>query len=1376
MTTQNPSSGAVPPPRTERQEVLDAFPATPTQAGMVVSVLRDPRRGVEFEQVVVRFEAHVELAGLREALASAQRRFGALRSRFRWEEGSLVQEVLREAPLPFAILEPRPEDHAPAPDGALEALLREDRERGFDHAVAPLFRATVLRRPRADVLVLSFHHAILDGRSYRRVLEHLLDRLDGRGAGGGDVEEPTCGDYCRALAARDLSESRAYFAHALLGASSTPLPFGASARAQAADARGHRETVRRIPDVSAALELARAAEGSLAHVVQAAWAWTLARCARIDDVVVGTTRAGRIPGVADVDRLVGCLIDTLPLRVRVDEDEPALRFVAHVRGRNHALRPHEHTPLTEVLSDARLALSSLVVFERYDLEPALRARGGPDAARGFALHERSDFPLVLAAYQDGTSLRLALEHDPRVVDDGDAQLLLERVELAIARLAAAPDRPLRTLDLFAEGEEARLRAWARGPLAGRTDAPPSITARLAEVARARRDHGAVRDAQGESLSHRELLERAERVASALVAAGAAPGSPVLCVLPRSIPWVVGMWAAWLADAVYVPLDPAWPAARIAQVHEDLSRGAGGSRPVLALVDARTRTLAESALAGARILSIDDAWDHSLAPSSSELAFDPEAVSGDPLAYVLFTSGSTGRPKGSRIGHRALAAHAEGAIAAFGLTASDRVLQFTSLGFDVSIEEVVPTLLAGGKVVLRSEESARDPARLLDEVARAGVTVLNLPSAYFHELVLHLEATRSALPRSVRLVVVGGERPSPETYARFARLFGDASPSGRRPLVRFVNAYGPTEVTITSVLCDAAADGVPPDGRSEIPIGRPFGRCRAHVVRVPLATARGGPSAPASEGAHLAAIEEPGELWLAGPQVAAGYLDRPDDTARAFVPDPFAAPDDVERTAYRTGDLVKIDRRGRLVFLGRIDRQIKLRGHRIEPGEIEAALQRLPGVREAAVVAVGEAEAKALVAFVSSTGPAPQPAALGPDALRDALAASLPSIMVPAKVVLLDALPVAPTGKVDRDALARLGAAHAREPAASTEPRDDVEAWLRAVFSDVLGREELDLERSFFEQGGHSLSAIRVVSRLAAERPDLSVSLATLFAHPSVRSLGRALREGSAELAPTLVRLSPRRDDVAGELPVFCVCGVQLYGPLARAMEADRPVFGAFLPVEAEAVGGGGPALDVVSMASAYLELVRRERPRGPYVLAGVSFGGLLAYEMAQQLRARGEDVPLLALFDTILPRAIEPAPLASRALLHLDRIRRGSEDLLGLVRRRLERVQARARAAIGGADEETPGERDEAIRDDVLKAAGEAYDRVVTPYEGRVVIFRARGGLGYEGELVRWDMGWSGLVRPDTAVHGVEGDHLGILREPGVSEIARILRGYLATS
>ncbi len=1338
---------------------------------MVVNALRDPSRGVELEQLVVQLESPITFERVRAAFASVHARHDVLRSAFSWEgaeaDGALLQEIVREVPLAARC-------EVLAGDTSLSRWLASDRAAGFDTSRPPLHRVALLARAEhdahtGDVIVWSFHHALLDGRSYRRVLEEALDHIDGlevtREVGR------SFGDYCRVIAATDRTASHAYFAKKLEGASSTPVPL---ARASVA-LRAPCESALEMADLSGALAGAERAGVSVANLIQAAWAWVLARRGRVGDVLFATTRSGRLPSIDGVESVVGCLVDTLPLRVRVEQRESAASLLAHVFNENRALREHDHTPLTEVLASAGVSLSSLVVIERYDLDAAMRARSALNAARRFTLHERSDFPLVLAAYQDDTSLRLVLEHDAHALASPDAELLLEHVAAAIEALgrAAREDdrRALAEIAILAPGEAERMAGWARGPFADRQARPEtlSIVERFTALGRGRRDDIALRDGRGMEISRRELLERTRRLGAAITGAGVHEQEIVFVLLPRSIHWVAALWAAWIAEGVYVPLDPSWPEERLRAVHDDVLESGAARQPVV-ITDRTTRELARRSLLRAKLIDVDDAWDHPLPPGTSESAMlDVELESArEPLAYLLYTSGTTGRPKGSRISHRALAAHVDGAIEHYGLTATDRVLQFTSLGFDVSIEEVVPTLVAGGRVVLRSEEIAHDLDAFVRDVARAGVTVLNLPSAFLHELLVHLERRGVDLPHAVRLVIVGGERPSPESWARFGAAIERAEGEGRTP-PRFVNGYGPTEVTITSVLCDVRAAGVPADGRTELPIGRPFGACRAYVVRALDAPAR---VRKAAEGVvvapALASIEEPGELWLSGPQVASGYLARPEATDAAFVADPFARTDDVHRLAYRTGDLVKLTRRGELVFLGRVDRQIKLRGHRIEPGDIESAILTQRNVSDAVVVLAGEAEARALVAFVTTAG-----APLDLETLRSAVAKRLPSVMVPSRFVALSELPLAATGKVDRDELVVRATRALREasPRTNDEPRNDLEAWLRPVFAHVLGRDDVELDRSFFEMGGHSLLALRLLARLTSERPQLALSLATLFLHPSVRALAEALSSASVE-APTLVRLNPRRVEIEGELPFFCVCGVQLYGPLARAMEVDRPVYGAFLPIETDAIRGAA-MLDVIAMARDYVTLIRRAQPRGPYVLGGVSFGGLLAYEMAQQLTARGEEVRVLVLFDTILPRGLEELAWTDRARAGLGKLREGSDALLSAVRRRAEKVEAQVRRIRGEqVTERAPDVV--AVRDGALKAAAESYDAVITPYPGRVVIFRARDGLGEGGERVRWDMGWTGLVRADTPVHGVSGDHLGILRDPGVGEIARTLRGIVA--
>ena len=436
------------------------------------------------------------------------------------------------------------------------------------------------------------------------------------------------------------------------------------------------------------------------------------------------------------------------------------------------------------------------------------------------------------------------------------------------------------------------------------------------------------------------------------------------------------------------------------------------------------------------------------------------------AYVIYTSGSTGRPKGVVVEHRSIAAYAAGAAAAFGLGPADRVLQFASISFDTSGEEIYPTLASGATLVLRPEDMALSIAHFLREVARLRITVLDLPTAYWHELAAGL-GREGTLPDCVRLVILGGEQALPDRLALWRQKVG--------PGVRLLNTYGPTEATIVASRCDLTR------GSAGAPIGRPIPGARAYVLD------RGGEPAPAGV---------PGELYIGGSGLARGYLDRPEITAERFVPDPFAgAPGE---RLYRTGDLVRWRPDGELEFLGRVDHQVKIRGFRVEPGEIEAALRGHPEVHDAAVVLKpGPGGDPRLVAYTVRERTVDAPADL-----KAHLRERLPEFMVPAVFVELPALPLTPSGKVDRRALPEPAAARP-EAAAYVAPKSELERSIAAVWRDLLGIDRIGLEDNFFDLGAHSLLLVRAHASLR-EALGRELTVIDLFRHPSVGALARHL--------------------------------------------------------------------------------------------------------------------------------------------------------------------------------------------------------------------------------------------------------------------------------
>ncbi len=583
-----------------------------------------------------------------------------------------------------------------------------------------------------------------------------------------------------------------------------------------------------------------------------------------------------------------------------------------------------------------------------------------------------------------------------------------------------------------------------------------------------------------TLSHAELAARSGEFAAALQSLGVVHGDMVLLLLPRSFDQVAALLAVLRTGAAYIPLDVTYPDERIATIQDD-------ARPRAVIT---TATLARRfQRPGLGVLVVDQ-------PLAANL---PKPVDGgaDDVAYVIYTSGTTGRPKGVLVLHRGLSNHASAVRSLYRLTASDRVLQFTSIAFDVAAEEILPTLAVGGCVVLRSEASTGSIADFVRFLRDERVTVANLPAPYWHELVVEMGRSRITLPESLRLVIAGSERVLPQRLAEWQKL----APAG----IRWLNGYGPTETTITATAYEPAV-GDDLSGCAAVPIGKPIAGVTVHVL---------------DDSMKPTAAGESGELWIGGAGVAKGYLGQPVLTAERFVADPFT--DEPGARLYRTGDLVRMRADGNLEFLGRADGQVKFRGFRIELGEIEAALARHPAVRAAAVSLREDAPGRAYLAgyVVAASTPAPSSAAL-----RAFVKGVVPDYMVPAVVVTLDGLPLLPSGKVDRRALPQppMGAGASGETVA---PRTATETLVARHWGDLLGIAEPSVTDDFFELGGHSLLATRLVAELR-DAAGVTLSVVDVFSNPTIARLAAHVdlaRQGKVEGALPPLGPMPRPESI-----------------------------------------------------------------------------------------------------------------------------------------------------------------------------------------------------------------------------------------------------------
>ncbi len=809
-------------------------------------------------------------------------------------------------------------------------------------------------------------------------------------------------------------------------------------------------------------------------------------------------------------------------------------------------------------------------------------------------------------------------------------------------------------------------------------------------------------ASSQTLTYAQLNQKANQLAHYLIELGITPDSLVPVSTPRSLEMVIAILGVLKAGAAYVPIDPAYPAVRRAYLLKDVLQNSPTSllltHSLLAATLTADLSFSESAINPANFNPANfnpanfnpankSAFNKSVAPeptSSAQLdsnnlsptcllldtdwstvakypQHNPDVcINASNLAYVIYTSGSTGNPKGVMVKHQGVVNHARAMAAAFEMSPADRMLQFSSMSFDIITEELYPTLITGATLVLRPEEIATSLSAFLAFTATEKITILDLPTAFWHELVNGLTrfadqpncSQRDRLSKAVRLVIVGGEKASLAAYRQWFNLVGEYP--------RWLNTYGPTEATVTTTLYDPLAEGF--DATKELPIGRAIANTQTYVLDEALE--------PVTPG-------EAGELYIGGAGLARGYLNLPEKTAAAFITSPFSS----NQRLYKTGDRVRELPDGNLEFVGRVDFQVKIHGFRIELGEIESCLERHPHVRQQIVLAREDVPGqKRLVAYVvmeeaeahradeqSLHRPSLDRPALNRPSLdrpcschelnihdlQAYLRQTLPSYMIPSAFVALSALPMTTNGKVDRRALPIPVNQQKAEVAA---PRSPLESELVKIWESVLNVQPIGITDNFFDMGGHSLLAMRLFNEIEATF-QRSLPVTTIFAEPTIQQLAPILaaemafdrqqgqqQQTSQQIAAieSVVLLKAGKRDRTPLFLVHDADGITSpYINLAAKLPGDRSVYG-IEPLSEPSV----PMVHsrIPDMAAYYIQQMRCVRPNGPYLIGGLCAGGVIAFEMALQLEALGEVVDLTVLLEAPDVAATERSSLAARRL------------------------------------------------------------------------------------------------------------------------------------
>ncbi|WP_147041331.1 non-ribosomal peptide synthetase, partial [Skermanella aerolata] len=1053
-------------------DAADAFPMSRMQAGMLFHAELDAGSTI-FHDI---FSYRLELpwrgaAAWTQALRALSAASPPLRTSLHWggfAEAMQVVHIGATVPLEIDDLRSLPGKRR---DEAIAAFLAAEKSNGFSLVTAPLFRVHLHRLEDEIVQVtISFHHAILDGWSVATLLTRLIGTYLGRRVdlGDGNTSVPACFIALERAAVADAG-MRGFWASRVTGLDVTRLPrLGIKQPDDVRTGKVSRHLVSLPEGLSARLAASADRLGApIKSLALASHLRVLAFASGRNDVVTGYVTHGR-PELDGASEVAGLFLNTVPLRLDLPHGTWRDMVAALVREEGEVLT-NRRLPVAEIKRLAGGADLYEAGFNFIHFHVYAGILGMPEL-RVLDIHvfEETDFPFLAQFARHPTSgeLELTLIYDHTQFGAGQIEALGRNYDAVLEALADTPDNPIASLDLLTPAE----RDWlVRDVNAG---APVRQTGTLVEWFEAAASAHPARIALSDgadTVTYGDLDARSNRLARRLRQLGVGAETPVGLCLERGVGLIVSVLAILKAGGCYIPLDPAYPADRLSWLAED-----GGL--ALVLTHAPARPALAAALGDSPLPVVD------LAEAEAAAAAEPAgplglALSPEQSAYVIYTSGSTGRPKGCVVSHRNVTRLMAATETSFGFDETDVWTLFHSYAFDFSVWEIWGALLFGGRLVVVPYWVSRSPEAFAELLEHERVTVLNQTPSAFRQLIPFTSGRTLAL----RHVVFGGEALEPASLAPWYAAHGDAAV--------LVNMYGITETTV-HVTYRALTEGDAVGGRGS-EIGRPLADLQVHLLD--------GQLEPVPAGVV-------GEIFVGGGGVARGYRNRPDLTAERFVPDPFGP---AGARLYRSGDLARRLADGSLEYLGRADQQVKVRGFRIEPGEIEAALARQPGVREALVLALpGPAGDLRLVAYVATgdgTGDV--------TAWRRSLGAVLPDYMVPAAFVVLDALPLTHHGKIDRKALPAIEMAIGRPD--YLPPQSPIEIALAGLATEVLGVPEIGVRDDFFALGGDSIQATRFVT-MVRQKLGATLALRTLFEHSSIAALAIYLDEAKASATPAPV--------------------------------------------------------------------------------------------------------------------------------------------------------------------------------------------------------------------------------------------------------------------
>lgn len=1043
------------------KNIANIYECSPLQKGMLFHAVHQPETGLYIEQIRFSLSDALEKEVFRRAWEKTVERHDALRTTFHWKGiNSQLQVVQKKIKVPWE------EKSWDCPlyeaDEKLNKTAEDIRVEPFDLEKGPLMKFCLIKLTDGYEFIWTFHHLLMDGWSMPLVLKDVLDFYHStiRDEPLSLENTPQYGEYISWLNKQELSEALEFFRRKLEGLEEPSYLKTKPGNSTHSVQDQYRDCFISEQERTRLESLARDHNVTLFTVLQSLWALLINSRTDFTDVVMGTVMSGRRPEVRNSDRIVGPFINTLPLRIRLKREDTLLEVIQQVQKEQTELLQYEYTPLFEVqkvsgLSADKPLFDSIIVFENYPFDPKLFTdeKAGLAITR-FQVEEKSNFPVSLAVIPYEGKLLLRLHFSSSAINNDDAEAILNRLTLFMNQVLDDVNKTVDSLQLKDEKETKKTVIHGR-TLKQKITGPFTLHEQFEKQVLIYGNKIAVRS-ENDAYTYKELNRRSNQLAAHLVEKGLTTGQHVAVMMERSADLVIAILGILKAGGVYVPIDKHMPEERIRYILHD-------SEARFMIVGKKGQT---ASFTGITCIPVSVKQDIGGRTAKAE-------VSSLHSAYLMYTSGSTGEPKGVTVTHNAALLHYQSFKETFQLKESDKVLQFGTITFDPSTEQIFPTLFSGGEVFIRGEH-LWDAQEFVDKVNEYEITIGNLPTPYWTEVVQYYRLTNRQLEMpSLRMLAIGGDKLS-KAHAVAWNLVN----KGETELYNF---YGPTEIVTTCTYYKISKEV--PD-TPIVSIGIPFPNRKTYIL---------------DNMDRLVPDGKPGELYIGGPILSSGYHLKPAQTAERFLPDPFSTVPGGRM--YRTGDIVASSPTGEIDFLGRNDDQLKIRGYRVETGEIEKALLTIPGVRQSIVKAESLSGRKTLYAYVTMDK------AISNEELKASLKSMLPEYMIPRSIIVLDELPMLTNGKVDRKALP-LPEVLENTRTSIAVPVNSLQEKMACIWEEVLRVDKVGIHDNYFELGGDSILALQIAAK--CQEVNIHITTKDLFEHQTIENISLALENESDE--------------------------------------------------------------------------------------------------------------------------------------------------------------------------------------------------------------------------------------------------------------------------